>query len=491
MLDKISRRNIMPDSSRVDLNDLETWLPVYDFIDVERLGGLIEDELIRFQGRTTKSSQMYERASKHLLNGVISQWHHNDWHLHHPFYVARSKDNRLWDVDGNEYIDFNFGDTPDMFGHAPEGPVFENTAAEMQRTGSNTSMSSEVSIRSAELLQDRFGKHMGLKYWSVALSASIANQYVIKMARIITHRPKVLMFNFAYHGTVDETIKQMPEPGNITLRCSMDVFPGQDLSSTTSIVDFNNLEALEKELATGDIAVVMAEPKFTNCGWWEPQDGFWDSVYEMCRKYGSYLCFDETHTISVGHEGYAGKWKLKCDFWSCGKSISGGLPSAVYGFSEEVGHKFSHELHSCSGLAGAGTYGVGTLSTGNHLQMYALAESLEHFFTEENYARMIAPMTRIVEGAEQVLEELDLPFRIDQMGNRAFVKSMPEVHTTKDSVMACGYGGYHEYLLLYGLNRGIMKMPYFPMFMTSPQTSNADADALVQNFREAFTNMLG
>lgn len=249
---------------------------------------------------------------------------------------------------------------------------------------------------------------MGLKYWSVAFTASIANQYVIKMARIITHKPKVLMFNFAYHGTVDETIKQMPNPGEITLRCSMDVFPGQDLSATTSIVDFNKLEALEAELATGDIAIVMAEPMFTNCGWWQPEDGFWDEVYDLCRRYGAYLCFDETHTISVGHEGFAGKWKMKCDFWTCGKSISGGLPCAVYGFGEEVGHKFSHELHNCTGLAGA-----------------------------------------------------------------------------------CGYGGYHEYLLFYGLNRGIMKMPYFPMFMTSPQTTDADADALVQNFREAFVNMLG
>ena len=487
---KTSRRNVMPDSSGVDLNDLETWLPVYDFIDVERLGGLIEDEMAAFYERTPESLAVSKRAKKHLLNGVITQWHHNDWHLDHPLYVAHSKGNRVWDVDGNEYIDFNFGDTPDMFGHAPDGPVYRKSAAEMQRTGSNTMMTSEASIVAAELLQERFGQHMGLKYWSVAFSASIANQYAIKMARIITHKPKVLMFNFAYHGTVDETIKQMPEPGNYTLRCSMDVFPGQDLSATTTIVDFNDLEAVEAALATGEIAMVIAEPVFTNCGWWNPIEGFWDDVYALCRKYGAYLCFDETHTISVGHEGYAGKWKLKCDFWTCGKSISAGLPCAVYGFTEEVGEKFSHELHNCTGLAGAGTYGIGTLSTGNHLQMYALARSLENFFTKETYAKMIASMTRIVEATEQIFEDLDLPFRIDQMGNRAFIRSMPEVNSTKDSVMACGYGGYHEYLLFYGLNRGIMKMPYFPMFMTSPQTTDEDGDALVQNFREAFTNML-
>ena len=490
MLD-IARHNMMPDSSGVDLAKLETWTPHYEFIDRKRLGGLVEQEMNDFTARTAKSKAMYQRASRHLLNGVVSQWHHNDWHLEHPMYVAHAKDNRVWDVDGNEYIDFNFGDTPDMFGHAPSGPVFENTAEELKRTGANTMMTSEASIVAAELLQDRFGRHMGLKYWSAALSASLANQYVIKMARIITHKPKVLMFNFAYHGTVDETIKQMPVPGNIELRCSLDVFPGQDLSATTEIVEFNDLNAVESALAKGDIALVIAEPVFTNCGWWYPSEGFWTQVHQLCRKYGSYLCFDETHTISVGHEGFAGKWKMQTDFWTLGKCISGGLPCAVYGFTEEVGEKFNQELHHCTGLAGAGTYGIGTLVTGNHLQMYALVESLQAFFTAENYADMIRPMTRIAKQTNETFRELALPFRCLQMGNRGFIQAIPEVRNTKDSVMACGYGGYHEYLLFYGLNRGIMKMPYFPMFMTSQQTSDADADALASNIRDAFTMILG
>ncbi len=485
------RKETMPDTTGLDLRDLETWAPVYDFIDLERLNGRVVEEMEKFGARTPKSRELFKRAKLHLLNGVITQWHHNDWHLETPFYVERSKGNRLWDVDGHEYIDFCFGDTPDMFGHAPDGPTMRNTAAELQRTGGNTLLTSGDAVRAAELLQDRFGKHMGLKYWSVAFSASYANDYAIKMARTITHKPKVLMFNFAYHGTVDDTIKQMPEPGVIELRCSMDVFPGRDLSETTEIVEWNDLDAVEKALAKGDIAMVITEPVSSNCGWRYPAEGFWDAVYDLCRKHGSYLCFDETHTISVGHEGYAGLWKLKADFWTCGKSISGGLPCGVYGFTEEVGARFSHELHHCTGLPGAGTYGIGTLSTGNHHQMFGLRHALEEFFTEENFAAMTASMKRLVDGCNQAIDDRDLPFRVLQMGNRCFIQFIPSVNNTKESAMATGYGGYHEYLLYRSLNEGFMMMPYFSMLMTSPQTTEDDVDAYVEFFEQTLNNILG
>lgn len=486
----MSRKNLMPDTSGVDLNNSKTWLPRYDFIDYERLECLVAEEAALFRQRTPKSRAMAERASENLLNGVVSQWHHNDWHLEYPFYTAHCKGNRLVDVDGNEYLDFNFGDTPDMFGHAPDGPAMATIAKELTSNGANTMTSTEAAIEAAALLQDRFGKHMGLKYWSVAFTASQANQYVIKMARIITHKPKVLMFNFAYHGTVDETIKKMPEPGKITLKCSMDIFPGQDPSATTEIVEFNDLEAVEAALKTGEIALVIAEPVFTNSGWRYPKDGFWDEVYALCRQYGAYMCFDETHTLSVGHEGYAGKWKLKTDFWTAGKSISGGVPCAVYGFTEEVGEKFGHELRTCTG-AGAGSYGIGTLSTGNHVQMAGIAASLKQFFTEETYAKMITPMDFIVTESNKAMEQRDLPFYLEQMGNRCMVSFTPPTNNTKEMVLSSGFGGLHEYQMFYGLNRGIMKMPYYPMMMTSPQTSMDDARAFIDNFIKAIDNIIG
>ena len=487
----MSHRNIRPDSSKVDLNDLNTWLPEYDFIDYERLEKLVEEEFVKFMEKTPKSAEMHKRASKHLLNGVATQWHWNDWHTAHPFYTAEAKGNKIVDVDGNEYIDFNFGDTPDMFGHAPDGPAMETIAEEIKKVGANTMTSTEAAIEAADLLQDRFGQHMGLKYWSAAYTASDANRFVIKMARIITNRPKTLMFNFAYHGTVDETIKHMPEPGKIEPRVSMGVLAGQDHTVSTDIVEFNDLEAVENSLKNGDVALVIAEPVFTNGGWLFPKDGFWDEVYKLCRKYGTYLCFDETHTLSIGLGGYAKEWKLKCDFWTAGKSVGGGLPAAVYGSSEEVGEKFSHELHETGGLAGAGTYGIGTLCTGNHIHMKGIAECMKQFFNDETYEAMIKPMTYIVDELNKAMEERDVPFYWSQMGNRCQVSFAPQPESTRDMVVSCGYGGFHEYLLFHGLNNGIMNMPYFPMYMTSPQTTMEQAQRFIDVKIEAIDNILG
>ena len=110
----------MTKDSELDLTALLT--PRHDGIDLDHVRGLVEAEAEIYRRRTPKSRALADRASKHLLGGVMSSWH-SDWHLPHPLYVERSQGNRVWDVDGNEYIDFNFGDTPDMFGHAPDNAV--------------------------------------------------------------------------------------------------------------------------------------------------------------------------------------------------------------------------------------------------------------------------------------------------------------------------------------------------------------------------------
>jgi glutamate-1-semialdehyde aminotransferase len=107
----------MSDATAADLTDLLT--PRHEGIDLVRLRRLAEKERERYVERTPRSRDLSDRAEKHLIGGVMSSWH-TDWHLPHPLYVERSKDNRVWDVDGNEYVDFNLGDTPDMFGHAPD-----------------------------------------------------------------------------------------------------------------------------------------------------------------------------------------------------------------------------------------------------------------------------------------------------------------------------------------------------------------------------------
>jgi glutamate-1-semialdehyde 2,1-aminomutase len=324
----------MADPTGADITDLLT--PKHDRIDLGRLRRLVEAERERYVERTPRSRDLAARAEKHLIGGVMSSWH-TDWHLPHPLYVERSKGNRVWDVDGNEYVDFNLGDTPDMFGHAPDNAVTRSVSDFVLRTGSATLLPSEDAIVASEILAERFG----LRYWYTALSASDANRFSIKIARMVTGRPRVLMFNLAYHGTVDETLHWTLEPGVIQRRFHADYAPGQDPAATTKIANWNDLDSVEQALADGDVALVLTEPALTNTGIVLPEPGFHAELRALCNRYGAYLLIDETHTLSEGPRGCTGEWGLEPDFWVAGKAIASGIPCAVYGFSEEIGDRLA------------------------------------------------------------------------------------------------------------------------------------------------------
>jgi len=188
-----------------------------------------------------------------------------------------------------------------------------------------------------EILADRFG----LKYWYTALSASDANRFSIKIARMLTGRPRILMFNLAYHGTVDETLKWTLEPGVVQRRFHVDYEPDQDPAATTRIATWNDLESVEDALRHGDVALVISEPALTNTGIVMPEPGFHEGLRALCTRYGAYLLIDETHTLSEGPRGCTGEWGLEPDFWVAGKAIASGVPCAVYGFNEEVGERLA------------------------------------------------------------------------------------------------------------------------------------------------------
>jgi glutamate-1-semialdehyde 2,1-aminomutase len=245
-----------------------------------------------------------------------------------PIFVAEAHGARFTDVDGHEYVDLCLGDTGAMTGHAPPAAV-EAITHQLNR-GITTMLPTDHSIWVGEEMTRRFG----VPYWQFCLSATDANRFAIRLARQITGRKKILVFNGCYHGSVDETIIELidgvpaPRRGNVG--------PAVNPVDTTRVVEFNDLAALERALSHEDVACVLAEPALTNIGIVLPEPGYHDALRAITRESNTLLIIDETHTICAGPGGYTGRHGLEPDLVTIGKPIGSGIPSGAYGLSETV-----------------------------------------------------------------------------------------------------------------------------------------------------------
>src|SRR6201987_4739626 len=219
-------------------------------IDRSRLQSLMQREQKKFVDERPKSKALFERARKSLLAGVPMNWMMK-WAGAFPPFVRGAQGASFFDVDGPRYTDFCLGDTGAMTGHSPSATV--KAVEEQARRGITLMLPGEDSIFVAEELQ----KRVGLPYWQFALTATDANRFSIRLARQITGRAKILVFNWCYHGTVDETFITLyatgqagPRPGNIG--------PPVDPAVTTKVVEFNDVDALEAALVSGDVAFGLA-----------------------------------------------------------------------------------------------------------------------------------------------------------------------------------------------------------------------------------------
>jgi glutamate-1-semialdehyde 2,1-aminomutase len=316
-----------------------------------------------------------------------------------PIFVERAVGAHVIDVDGNEYVDLCLGDTGAMTGHAPE-PTIAAAAAQMAR-GVTTMLPSEDAVAVAELMRERFG----LAHWQFTLSATDANRFVIRLMREITGRPKILVFNHCYHGSADETVVRLGSDGRAEPRYGS-VGPPVDPSETTRVVEFNDLEGLERELASGDVACVLTEPALTNIGIVLPDPGFLERLRELSREHGSLLVIDETHTLCCGPGGYTAAHGLDPDVITMGKPIAGGIPTGAYGLSDEVATRvLEHTVWDAADVGGVG----GTLA-GNTLSLAAVRATLSEVLTEDAYERMIELAERYERGVNEAIAAHGLPW---------------------------------------------------------------------------------
>src|SRR4026208_1176842 len=326
-------------------------------LDRNKLTQLLNQEEQLFHTNHPKSYSLYQRARKSLHGGVPMLWMIR-WAGSFPVFVKEAKGAHFTDVDRNSYIDFCLGDTGAMTGHGPEATLTALT--EQIHKGITLMLPYEDVIWVGEELQRRFG----LPYWQFALTATDANRFALRMARMITGRPKILVFNYCYHGSVDETFIILDEEGTPIPRPN-NMGAQIDPRLTTKVIEFNDIAALETALSARDVAAVLAEPVMTNIGIIHPDPGYHDALRELTRKYGTYLIIDETHTICPGPGGYTASFALQPDFLTIGKPLAGGVPAAVYGFTAEVAQAFTERLD----LDDADVGGIGGTLAGNALSI--------------------------------------------------------------------------------------------------------------------------
>ena len=448
-------------------------------LDRTRLKSLTEREQMRFVDDRPKSKAIYERGKKSLLSGVPMNWMVK-WAGAFPPIVREAQGAHFYDIDGHRYVDFCLGDTGAMTGHSPFATA--KAIEDQVKRGITLMLPSEDAVFVAEELQRRFG----LTYWQFALTATDANRFAIRLARQITGRPKILVFNWCYHGTVDETFITLHPDGTSGPRRG-NVGPPVDPSVTTRVVEFNDIPALEQALAHGDVACVLAEPALTNVGIVHPAPGFHQALRELTRKHGTLLIIDETHTICAGPGGYTRAEKLDPDFLVIGKPIAGGLPAATYGFTQKVADMIleRHSLEDCD------TGGIGGTLAGNALSLAAMRATLAKVLTQEAFDRMIPLAERWTAGVQKAIEESRLPWHVTRLGCRAeylFSPNEPKNGTEAHDAMDFAL---ERFMHLYAMNRGILMPPFHNMALMSPATTSDDVDYHTKVFREALRELAG
>ena len=445
-------------------------------IDAARVRALAQAERARYEAANPRSKALAAQAAEHLMFGVPLHWM-NDWATPFPLQVAEARGARLTDVDGHERIDFCLGDTGAMFGHSP--PAVAQALQHQAARGLTTMLASEDAAAVSALLAERFG----LPRWQFAMTATDANRFVLRWLRAATGRRVLLVFNGCYHGTVDDVFVDLVD-GHPVQRGSL-LGQVHDLTSTTRVVEFNDLAALDAALAPGDVACVLAEPVMTNIGMVLPEPGFWERAIALIHRHGSLLVMDETHTISSGPGGYAQAHGLQPDAVVVGKPLGGGMPCAAYGFSAELAAR----AEAAKRAAPPGHSGIGTTLTANLLAMAAMRATLATLMTPEVFASLHARCTRLAEGLRTVIARHGVPWCVTQVGARCEFQFCAVPPRNGSEAGAAMDADLEQAIHLALLNRGAMITPFHNMMLVCPDTTDADVDRLLAAFDEVLAEL--
>jgi glutamate-1-semialdehyde 2,1-aminomutase len=446
-------------------------MPLLAGISATRARAFFEAESLDYTAARPRSQAMAASLAQGFYQGVPMHWM-RDWPMPFAMIVAQAKGADNIDIDGNSLADFCLGDTGSMFGHSPE-PVARAIAAQAA-IGLTYMLPTPKAAEIGPLLTKRFG----LPNWQIAATATDANRYALRVARAVTGRGKILVFNGCYHGTVDETFvrlidgRQVPRPGLIG--------QANDPTGNAVVVEFNDIPALKSALAGGDIACVITEPVLTNSSMVLPEPGFHETLRRLTHETGTLLLIDETHTISTGPGGYTRRHGLEPDLFVLGKPIAGGVPASVWGFTDDVAAR----LDAVRASLPPGHSGMGTTLSANALVLATMHATLTQVMTDEAYAHMERLAGVLQQGLSDVIARSRLPWHVARVGARVeFIfaagplKNGTEAEATHihelEAAMHLGL-----------LNRGVLIAPFHNMMLVSPATSEQHVARLVGAFSD-------
>jgi glutamate-1-semialdehyde 2,1-aminomutase len=425
-----------------------------------------ENEL--FAQRHARSLQWLRDSADVLPDGVPMSWM-RELYRHPPPVVDRAQGITFTDIDGNRLRDFNLCDMSVLAGWAH--PVVERAAAQRLAAGGQFLLPGDDARAVASELAARLGRPK----WRFTLSATQANVETFRICRAASGRSAVLYFDGKYHGHADELLVKgvdqvVPEYRGVP----------PAVAANARIVAFNDLDAVERALAPGDVACVVTEPALTNVGVVLPEPGFHEGLRALCTRAGTYLVYDETHTLATGPRGLTGSWGLEPDAVTLGKGIAGGIPIGAYGLSDELaavatGDESSEEVASGGTLFG---YALG---------MAVARAFLTEALTEEAHDRAARLGVRLADGIDAAIAAHGLDWRAHRLRNRSGVTHAPTLPRDAAQARATFDRDLYNLQRLYLLNRGI----WDAIDSAGPSVSLAAGDEDIDAYLETFDGFLG
>lgn len=436
-------------------------------IDRARLASLRAREDQAFLARTGRSRELGERAARHMPHGVPMPWMAGLWRTP-PVYIASGRSACFTDVDGNRYLDFNLCDLSMTVGYGNEAVA--RAADRQTRQGTHFLAPTEDALVVSELLAAR----MGLPYWQYTLSASGSNTEVIRIARFITRRPRIVIFGGHYHGHIEETLVRDDDGRSVPDTAGLS--PGS--AAHTTILPFNDLEALERTLAAGDVALVLTEPAMTNCNVILPDPGFHTALREITERHGTLLCIDEAHTFQFAFGGLSRAWSLSPDFIVAGKGLGSGFAFAMYGMSEAIAQRVAANLDIDIGPRGIA---LGGTTYGSALALAVARAMLEEVLTEAAYQRLQTLGARLADGLDALFRARSLPWTAFRCGPRTGYCLSPRLPRDGVEAAASLDTEFIDTRRVYMANRGI----WDAVLSAGPQASIAHSDDDIQTYLTA------
>jgi glutamate-1-semialdehyde 2,1-aminomutase len=355
----------------------------------------------------------------------------------------------VWDVDGNEYLDFHNGFGVMCVGHA--NPVIAAAVKAQVDQGTHFAAPTEGSIVVAEELKRRWG----LPHWRFTNSGTESTMDAVHLVRGHTGRDVIVKIEGTYHGHHDAVMVSVkPSPDQMGERENPAAIPyglgyAPGTAEATRVIPFNDAEAAERALAQGDVAGLIVEPAMMNINIVKPVEGYLERLRELCTEHGVPLIFDEVKTgAAVAAGGATELFGVTPDIVCLAKAICGGLPGGAVGMTDALA-----ELVESNAVRQQGTF------NGNPLVMAAAQATLLEVLTPDAYAHLHGINERLMEGCDRIIAEYGLPAHTVGMGSKGCVTFSPEpVREYRDYVTKIHHD-LSDLAWLYHMNHGIFMTP--------------------------------